>query len=51
MGFYDVNLAQHQKEVLLLLQDPVLQGTADSWVLVPGRGLQVAAFGRLTFKR
>ncbi|KAK2543384.1 Lrrc41 [Columba livia] len=25
MGFYDVNLAQHQKEVLLLLQDPVLQ--------------------------
>lgn len=51
MGFYDVNLAQHQKEVLLLLQDPVLQGTANSWVLVPGRGLQVAAFGQLTFKR
>ncbi|NWQ80287.1 LRC41 protein, partial [Columbina picui] len=25
MGFYDVNLSQHQKEVLLLLQDPVLQ--------------------------
>lgn len=51
MGFYDVNLAQHQKEVLLLLQDPVLQGTANSWVLVPGKGLQVAAVGQLMFKR
>lgn len=30
-----MNLADHQKEVLLLLQDPILQGTASSWALVP----------------
>lgn len=34
LSFHDVNLAEHQKEVLLLLQDPVLQGIANSWVLV-----------------
>ncbi|KAJ7398128.1 hypothetical protein BTVI_128034 [Pitangus sulphuratus] len=26
LSFHDVNLAEHQKEVLLLLQDPILQG-------------------------
>lgn len=46
-----MNLAEHQKEVLLLLQDPVLQGTANSWVLLLGKVWQVAAFGWLTFKR
>lgn len=51
LSFHDVNLAEHQKEVLLLLQDPVLQGTANSGVLLLGKTLQVAAFGGLTFKR
>lgn len=44
LSFHDVNLADHQKEVLLLLQDPMLQGTANSWALVPGKVLQVAVF-------
>lgn len=43
-----MNLADHQKEVLLLLQDPVLQGTASSWALVPQ--LAVLA-GWLMFER
>jgi len=46
-----VNLAEHQKEVLLLLQDPVLQGTANYWVLLLGKVLPVAAFGWVTFRR
>lgn len=50
LSFHDVNLAEHQKEVLLLLQDPGLQGRANSWVLLLGKVLRVAAFGLLTFK-
>lgn len=49
LSFHDVNLAEHQKEVLLLLQDPGLQGTGSSWVL--GKVLRVAALGWLAFKR
>lgn len=44
LSFHDVNLADHQKEVLLLLQDPMLQGTANSWAHVPRKVLQVAVF-------
>lgn len=50
LSFHDVNLAEHQKEVLLLLQDPGLQGRANSWVLLLGKVLRVAAFGWLMFK-
>lgn len=46
-----MNLAEHQKEVLLLLQDPVLQGTEKYWLLVLEKVLRVAAFGWIAFKR